>query len=75
MKLKRLQNITFIFMPTATIAVQHSMLREHAGSHPEAGAKGKVYASMLTCVCLEMLEGRLAHEAAVSAGKESVTVR
>lgn len=62
------------FIPTAPIAVQHSMLRGHAGSHPEAGAKGNMDTSMLTCVCLGMLEGRLAHEAVVSAGKESVTV-
>ncbi len=61
-------------MPTANIAAQHSMLREHAGSHPEAGAKENMEASMLTCVCLGMLEGRPAHAAVVSAGKESVTV-
>ena len=54
--------------------MQHSMLRGHAGSHSEAGAKGNMDTSMLTCVCLGMLEGRLAHEAVVSAGKESVTV-
>lgn len=48
MKLNRLQNIGFRFMPKATIAVH-------------------------TCVCLEMLEGKPAHEAVVSAGTKSVT--
>jgi len=73
MNVSRLQKISFRFMPIATIVVQHSMLRGHAGSYPEADTKGNMGASMLTCVCLGMLEGRLAHEAVVSAGKVSVT--